>query len=505
MQRYELGKLLGQGAFAKVFYAKNLKTNQGCAIKVINKDKVLKVGVINQIKREIQVMRLVRHPNVVQLYEVMASRTKMYFVMEYVNGGDLFDQVNKGKLKECVVRKCFQQLISAVDFCHSRGVFHRDLKLENLLLDEHGNLKVSDFGLSALTESKQQDGLLHTLCGTPAYVAPEVINKKGYDGVKADIWSCGVILFVLMAGYFPFNGSNLTAMYWKITKGEFKCPNYFPSEVCNLLLKILDPNPESRISTRKIMQNSWFNKGSTTKPTRSKELTPLDPKSIHDGKVEFVNPTKLNAFDIISLSWRFDLSGLFEGKHNQKETWFASRKTALSIVLKLRDIARDLRLGVKKEKEGVLTFEGSEEGKKGVLSIDAEISEVTSSFHLVELKKSGGDTLEYQELLNNDIRPALNDIVWVWQGREFQQMLRRGRSRSDGVGTFFRTRGEQMVGICGKTPEMQRRVVVARGVGGLSGGWWLASFVFWQATEIVVYFDRQSPITRNQHWAVAIS
>lgn len=182
MQRYELGKLLGQGAFAKVFYAKNLKTNQGCAIKVINKDTVLKVGVINQIKREIQVMRLVRHPNVVQLYEVMASRTKMYFVMEYVKGGDLFDQLNKGKLKEYVVQKCFHQLISAVDFCHSRGVFHRDLKLENLLLDENGNLNVSDFGLSALTESKQEDGLLHTLCGTPAYVAPEVINKKGYMG-----------------------------------------------------------------------------------------------------------------------------------------------------------------------------------------------------------------------------------------------------------------------------------------------------------------------------------
>ncbi|RWR81216.1 serine-threonine kinase [Cinnamomum micranthum f. kanehirae] len=363
MQRYELGKLLGQGAFAKVFYAKNIKTNQGCAIKVINKDKVLKVGVINQIKREIQVMRLVRHPNVVQLYEVMASRTKMYFVMEYVK----------------------------VDFCHSRGVFHRDLKLENLLLDEKGNLKVSDFGLSALTESKQEDGLLHTLCGTPAYVAPEVINKKGYDGVKADIWSCGVILFVLMA-------------------------------VCNLLLKNLDPNPERRISTRKIMQNSWFNKGSTTKPIRSKELTPLDSKGIHDSKVELVNPTKLNAFDIISLSWRFDLPGLFEGKHDQKETWFASKKTALSIVLKLQDIARDLRLGVKKEKEGVLTFEGSEEGKKGVLSIDAEISEVTSAFHLVELKKSGGDTLEYQELLNKDIRPALNDIVWVWQGNQQQLM-----------------------------------------------------------------------------------
>jgi 5'-AMP-activated protein kinase catalytic alpha subunit len=126
----------------------------------------------------------------------MASKTKIYFAMEYVKGGELFNKVAKGKLKEDMARKYFQQLIGAIDFCHSRGVFHRDIKPENLLLDENGDLKVSDFGLSALWESRRQDGLLHTMCGTPAYLAPEVINRKGYDGAKADIWSCGVVLFV---------------------------------------------------------------------------------------------------------------------------------------------------------------------------------------------------------------------------------------------------------------------------------------------------------------------
>ncbi|KAF5941052.1 hypothetical protein HYC85_022219 [Camellia sinensis] len=185
MQRYELGKLLGQGTFAKVHHARNLKTGMSVAIKIIDKEKVLKVGLVDQIKREISIMGMVRHPNIVQLYEVMASKTKIYFVMEYVRGGELFNKLSKGKLKEDAARKLFQQLISAVDFCHSRGVYHRDLKPENLLLDEDGNLKVSDFGLSALCESKRQDGLLHTTCGTPAYVAPEVINRKGYDGSKA--------------------------------------------------------------------------------------------------------------------------------------------------------------------------------------------------------------------------------------------------------------------------------------------------------------------------------
>uniref|UniRef100_M1BB63 CBL-interacting protein kinase 07 n=1 Tax=Solanum tuberosum TaxID=4113 RepID=M1BB63_SOLTU len=199
MHKYEIGKLLGQGTFAKVYHARNLKTGQTVAVKVIDKEKVLKVGLIDQIKREISVMRLIRHSNVVELYEVMASKAKIYFAMEYVRGGELFNKVAKGRLRESAARKYFQQLIASVDFCHSRGVYHRDLKPENIPLDETGNLKVSDFGLSALFDTKRQNGLLHTTCGTPAYVAPEVINKRGYDGEKADIWSCGVILFVLLS------------------------------------------------------------------------------------------------------------------------------------------------------------------------------------------------------------------------------------------------------------------------------------------------------------------
>ncbi|CAB4301497.1 unnamed protein product [Prunus armeniaca] len=145
MQKYEIGRLLGQGNFAKVYHARHLQTGQNVAIK---------------------------------LYEVMATKTKIYFVLEYVKGGELFHKVSKGRLKEDMARMYFQQLISAVDFCHSRGVYHRDLKPENLLLDENGTLKISDFGLSALAESKRQDGLLHTTCGTPAYVAPEVVENR---------------------------------------------------------------------------------------------------------------------------------------------------------------------------------------------------------------------------------------------------------------------------------------------------------------------------------------
>ncbi|KAG0477032.1 hypothetical protein HPP92_013873 [Vanilla planifolia] len=432
LHRYELGRLLGQGTFAKVYHARNIKTSQSVAIKIIDKEKVLKVGLIDQIKREISVMRLVRHPNIVQLYEVMASKTKIYFVLEYVKGGELFSKVSKGRLKEDVARRYFQQLISAVDFCHSSGVYHRDIKPENLLLDDDGNLKVSDFGLSALADSKRQDGLLHTTCGTPAYVAPEVINRKGYDGAKADIWSCGVVLFVLLSGYLPFHDSNLMEMYRKIGKAEFKCPNWFPTDVRRLITRILDPNPATRISMAKIKQNPWFLKGFHVEQmqheTKEKESVPKEDNvffippeiSATEEKQEIVKqesmkPINLNAFDIISLSAGFDLSGLFEEADSRREARFASDKPPSTIISKLEEVAKKFKLKIKKKDGGVLKMEGSE-GRKGVLALDAEIFELTPSLHLVEIKKTHGDTLEYQKLWKQEMRPALKDIVWAWQG-----------------------------------------------------------------------------------------
>ncbi|KAK3024379.1 hypothetical protein RJ639_043283 [Escallonia herrerae] len=435
MERYELGRLLGQGTFAKVHYARSIKTGQGVAIKVIDKEKVLRVGLIDQIKREISTMRLVRHPNIIHLYEVMATKTKIYFVMEFAKGGELFNKVSNGRLKEDVARRFFHQLINAVDFCHSRGVYHRDLKPENLLLDENENLKVSDFGLSALAESKRQDGLLHTTCGTPAYVAPEVINRKGYDGAKADIWSCGVILYVLLAGYLPFHDSNLMEMYRKIGKAEFKCPNWFPPDARRLLVRILDPNPNTRISITKIWGNSWFRRGLNSKQsetdTESKQVAPLDADAASgsrenggtstEGKQDWVRPTNLNAFDIISLSAGFDLSNLFEEPSLKKETRFTSWRPASVVISKLEEVAERLRLKVKKKEKGLLKLEGLKEGRNGILSIDAEIFEVTPSFHLVEMKKSGGDTMEYRKVLKDGLRPGLQDIVWAWQGEQQPQ------------------------------------------------------------------------------------
>ncbi|KAL0304787.1 UNVERIFIED_CONTAM: CBL-interacting serine/threonine-protein kinase [Sesamum calycinum] len=308
--KYELGRTLGEGSFAKVKFARHVTTGDCVAIKVIDRDRVLHHRMVEQIKREISTMKMIKHPNVLNLYEVMASRTKIYIVLEYVEGGELFDKIAKyGKFKEDVARSYFQQLINAVDYCHSRGVYHRDLKPENLLLDSYGVLKVSDFGLSAFSQQVRGDGLLHTACGTPNYVAPEVLTDKGYDGTSSDVWSCGVILFVLMAGYLPFDEPNLMALYRRIQKAEFSFPSWFSSGAKRLIKRILDPNPLSRITISEILENEWFKKNYKPPRFETEEDVSLDDVDavFNDSEEHLVTerkekPVSMNAFELISRS-----------------------------------------------------------------------------------------------------------------------------------------------------------------------------------------------------------
>lgn len=408
--RYELGRVLGQGTFAKVYVARNLRTGKNLAMKVVDKEKVIKVGMTEQVKREISVMKMVTHPNIVELHEVMATRSKIYFAMELVRGGELFSKIaQSGRLREDAARSYFRQLISAVDFCHSRGVYHRDLKPENLLLDDAGNLKVADFGLSAFADHVRADGLLHTTCGTPAYVAPEVIGKKGYDGAKADLWSCGVILYVLLAGSLPFQDDNIITMYRKIHRGDFRCPPWFSSDARRLVTKLLDPNPTTRITVATLIETPWFKKNSIPQPIPT-EL-PATP-----AKKEGEEPERLNAFHLISLSEGFDLSPLFESKENLREEGmrFATKGPVSGVVSRLEELAARSpeKLRVTKSSAAGVRLEGEEHGRKGRLAVAAEIFSVAPSVLVVEVKKDGGDTLEYQRFCCNALRPALKDIMW---------------------------------------------------------------------------------------------
>ncbi|XP_073271165.1 CBL-interacting serine/threonine-protein kinase 9-like isoform X5 [Primulina huaijiensis] len=419
--KYELGRTLGEGSFGKVKFARNTQSTgeYAVAIKIIDRHRVLSSHMVEQIKREISTMKMIKHPNVLNILEVMASKTKIYIVLEYVGGGELFDKIaRQGKLKEGVARRYFQQLINAVDYCHSRGVYHRDLKPENLLLDSHGVLKVSDFGLSAF--SKQEDGLLHTACGTPNYVAPEVLNDKGYDGTTSDVWSCGVILFVLMAGYLPFEEPNLMALYRKIYKADFSFPPWFSTNAKKLIKRILDPNPLTRITIPEILENDWFKKDYKQPCFRQEEDVNLDDVDavFNDSEDYLVSerkekPVSMNAFELISRSQGFSLENLFDKQMGlvKRETRFTSTCPANEIMSKIEEAAKPLGFNVHK-RNYKMKLQGDKSGRKGQLAVATEVFEVAPSLHMVELRKTGGDTLEFHKFYKT-FSSGLKDIVWT--------------------------------------------------------------------------------------------
>ncbi|KAG6663738.1 hypothetical protein CIPAW_02G044300 [Carya illinoinensis] len=374
-----------------------------------------------ELKREISIMKLIKHPNVVKLFEVMASKSKIYIVLEFVGGGELFDQIAKHRrLKEDEARRYFQQLINAVDYCHSRGVYHRDLKPENLLLDSYGVLKVSDFGLSAISQHVREDGLLHTTCGTPNYVAPEVLNDKGYDGTAFDIWSCGVILFVLMAGYLPFDEPNLAVLYKKICKADFTCPSYFSIGAKKLIKRILDPNPLTRITIPEILEDEWFKKGYKAAYSEEQQNVNLDDVDavFNDSEEHLVTerkerPVSMNAFELISMSRGFSLENLFEKQTGlvKRETRFTSQHPANEIMSKIEEAAKPLGFNVHK-RNYKMKLQGDKTGRKGHLAVATEVFEVAPSLHMVELRKTGGDTLEFHKFYKS-FSSGLKDIMWT--------------------------------------------------------------------------------------------
>ncbi|KAF4356044.1 hypothetical protein F8388_026047 [Cannabis sativa] len=355
--KYEMGRQLGQGTFAKVYYGKNLVTGESVAIKVINKDQVKKEGPIDQIKREISVMRLVRHPNIVELKEVMATKGKVYCVMEYVKGGELFAKVLKGKLKEEIARKYFQQLL-------------------------------------------RNDGLLHTQCGTPAYVAPEILKRKGYDGAKADIWSCGIILF--------------------FSKLNTNSPNGFRRNP-RLDIQILVVDPEKRISIPDIMKNSWFYQGFTRPIIEYSSIIDDEDKEDEEELVITKSPSSsssyfssfYNAFEFISsMSSGFDLS-----KQEEIEIDVYFEMLCLAILVKLQSVAKKLNFGFCLEKEYKVKMSKKMREKREVGGGGGGLRGGTGA-------RGGGileiewDTFEYNKFCEEDVRPALKDIVWSWQGDE---------------------------------------------------------------------------------------
>lgn len=266
---YILGSTLGEGEFGKVKlgWRKDGKHPSQAAIKLIKRDSIPQGSEKeNKIHREITALKKLRHPNIVRLVEVLQNDKYIGIVLEYASGGELFEYILEHKyLKESMACRLFAQLVSGVDYMHSKGIVHRDLKLENLLLDKHKNIIISDFGF-VNSFGNQPNDLMKTSCGSPCYAAPELVVSSGpYEGRKVDVWSCGVILYAMLSGYLPFDddpqnadGSNLARLYHYITHTPLTFPEYIQATPRDLLRKILVSNPNKRLSLRQVRNHQWL-------------------------------------------------------------------------------------------------------------------------------------------------------------------------------------------------------------------------------------------------------
>ncbi|XP_051533791.1 serine/threonine-protein kinase MARK2-like isoform X4 [Myxocyprinus asiaticus] len=256
---YRLLKTIGKGNFAKVKLAKHVLTGKEVAVKIIDKTQ-LNSSSLQKLFREVMIMKLLNHPNIVKLFEVIETEKTLYLVMEYASGGEVFDYlVAHGRMKEKEARAKFRQIVSAVQYCHQKRIVHRDLKAENLLLDADMNIKIADFGFS---NEFTLGNKLDTFCGSPPYAAPELFQGKKYDGPEVDVWSLGVILYTLVSGSLPFDGQNLKELRERVLRGKYRIPFYMSTDCENLLKKFLILNPTKRGSLeQQIMKDRWMNVG----------------------------------------------------------------------------------------------------------------------------------------------------------------------------------------------------------------------------------------------------
>ncbi|TRZ14803.1 hypothetical protein HGM15179_012298 [Zosterops borbonicus] len=294
----------GQGGFAKVKLARHRLTGEKVAIKIM--DKLALQDDLPRVKLEIDAMKDLSHQHICRLYHVIETPKKIFMVLEYCPGGELFDYIiSKDHLSEEEARVFFRQIVSAIAYVHSQGYAHRDLKPENLLIDEEHNLKLIDFGLCA----KPKGGLdyhLNTCCGSPAYAAPELIQGKAYIGSEADIWSMGVLLYALLCGFLPFDDDNVMAVYRKITRGKYSTPSWLSRSSTLLLDQMLQVDPKKRITVKHLLSHPWLMQGfSDTVQWQSKyPLGHLDEDCVTELSV-FHEQSKETISQLIT-EWKYD-------------------------------------------------------------------------------------------------------------------------------------------------------------------------------------------------------
>eukprot|EP00756_Hemistasia_phaeocysticola_P056612 Hpha_TRINITY_DN3293_c0_g1::TRINITY_DN3293_c0_g1_i1::g.185828::m.185828 len=420
--RYVRGKKLGEGAFAKVYKVIDQKTKEERAIKKIDKELLQEDGMDEQMKREIAIQRMLEHENCVRLYEVFETERHIFLVLELVRGGELFDRLIEAvRFEEDVARCYFQQFMLGLHYCHHQGVAHRDLKPENLLLDEKNTLKITDFGLAnfqnmATGKASKSMELLQTTCGTPNYMAPEVLKEEGYNGFAADIWTAGVILFVMAAGYLPFDddSDNLNVLFRMIERGDYHMERSFSRPLQDLIRKMLVVDASMRIGIEDIMRHPWFLPGfDSTQLDAFRGSTKIQPskaqiansvtKGASDGEnkeVAAALPT-LNALQIISELTGSHLSALIQGgthgvqPPSSRAFLKTSHEEARAEVRKALEKSK-IQIDAGKTPTELKCF-GKVKGPPVQFSVIVSPT-VCSRLSICTLRKLKGDTLSFQEV-----------------------------------------------------------------------------------------------------------
>eukprot|EP00826_Nyctotherus_ovalis_P000738 TRINITY_DN10029_c0_g1_i16.p1 TRINITY_DN10029_c0_g1~~TRINITY_DN10029_c0_g1_i16.p1 ORF type:complete len:405 (-),score=21.31 TRINITY_DN10029_c0_g1_i16:502-1689(-) len=302
-----VGEVIGKGTFGKVIAGVHTLTKEKVAIKILEKSKIRDGSDIQRVTREIKILKMVRHPNIVQLYEIIETNTDLYLIMEYIpNKLRKYLTVHK-RLKENQAASFLQQILSATQYLHGIEIVHRDLKPENMLLDEKNNIKIADFGLSNIY---RQGEVLFTACGSPCYAAPEILAGQSYFGLQVDIWSIGVILYAFVCGCLPFQSSAKTDLYQKIMFGIYTLPSYLSPELRILLKGILEVNPNKRLDINGIRQSVWYKSNATDTATVNSQCKAQVDKTI-------IKQLPSYGFDI-----EYSIKSILSNKHNHATTTY---------------------------------------------------------------------------------------------------------------------------------------------------------------------------------------